>query len=41
MFNVKLGIRPKARGFFTPHSSLLTLHSSLFTFPVNASAIQA
>ncbi len=34
MFNVKLDIRPKARGFFT-------LHSSLFTFPVNASAIQA
>ncbi len=34
MLNVKLGIRPKARGFFTPHSSL-------FTFPVNASAIQA
>ena len=34
MLNVKLGIRPKAREFFTPHSSL-------FTFPVNASAIQA
>lgn len=34
MLNVKLGIRPKARGFFT-------LHSLLFTFPVKASAIQA
>lgn len=34
MLNVKLGIRPKARGFFT-------LHSLLFTFPVNANAIQA
>ena len=34
MFNVKLGIRPKAREFFT-------LHSSLFTFFVNARAIQA
>ena len=34
MFNVKLDIRPKARGFFTPYFSL-------FTFPVNASAIQA
>ena len=26
MLNVKLGIRPKARGFFTLHSSLFTLH---------------
>ena len=26
MLKVKLGIRPKARGFFTLHSSLFTLH---------------